>query len=94
MKRLIVAVRDRASDSYGAPFMVVARGQAIRSFSDEVNRSASDNPLYQHPEDFDLYELGTFDDSTGLYETGVPQMIAIGKDVVIRDEKPVLRAVN
>ena len=32
---------------------------------DEVNREAADNNLFNHPDDFDLYEIGTFDDSTG-----------------------------
>lgn len=86
MIRIVVAVRDRASDTFGNPFYVVSRGQAIRSFSDEVNRSASDNMLFQHPEDFDLYVLGSFDDDTGMFDTGVPEMIAIGKDLRI-DER-------
>lgn len=84
MKRVVCAVRDRASDTFGSPFYVVARGQAIRNFADEINRSAADNQLYMHPEDFDLYELGFYDDDTGLFETGVPKQIAIGKDLVVK----------
>jgi hypothetical protein len=86
MRRLVVAVRDRASDTFGQPFYVVARGQAIRSFSDEINRVAQDNPLNAHPDDFDLYELGTYEDSTGMFETGVPVMVAVGKDLVTRED--------
>ena len=93
MKRIVVAVRDRAADTFGSPFYVVAIGQAIRSFSDEVNRRADDNQLFQHPEDFDLYELGVFDDSTGLFETGVPRQAAVGKDLRVREDFP-LRAVQ
>lgn len=84
MKRIVMAVRDRAADTYGSPFFVVAVGQGVRSFSDEVNRAAPDNQLYMHPEDFDLYELGSFDDSSGTFETDVPRMRAIGKDVSIK----------
>lgn len=84
MKRIVLAVRDRASDTFGSPFYSVARGQAIRSFSDEINRNVSDNQLWMHPEDFDLYVLGSFDDSTGLFDVGVPQMIAVGKDLKIK----------
>jgi len=85
MKRIVMAVRDRATDSFGSPFYVVARGQAIRSFSDEVNRAAPDNGLYAHPEDYDLYELGEFDDDTGLFATGSPKQIAIGKDLRVKE---------
>lgn len=37
----------------------------IRSFADEVNRNAEDNPYNKHPEDYALYALGTFNDQTG-----------------------------
>lgn len=84
MKRYVFSVRDRASDTYGSPFLTVARGQAIRSFSDEVNRKDEGNQLFRHPEDFDLYELGEFDDSTGLFATGVPKQVAVGKDLVLK----------
>lgn len=88
MKYLVFAVRDRAADAFGTPQYNVARGSAIRSFSDAIN-SGSD-ALANHPEDFDLYELGSFDDRVGLFETGVPQMIAVGKD--LRVEKGVGQA--
>lgn len=81
MKYIVVSVRDRAADAYGRPFFVAALGQAIRSFTDEVNKKGPDNTIGSHPEDFDLYHLGTFDDATGTFECGTPRQIAIGKDV-------------
>jgi len=80
----VCSVRDRAVDSYGNPFFVQAVGQAVRSFSDEINRRADDNQLNKHPEDFDLYTLGTFNSDTGLFDTGVPRQIAVGKDVFLK----------
>jgi hypothetical protein len=77
----IFCVRDRATDQYGNPMFLVSRGQAIRSFSDEINRAAADNQLYQHPEDFDLYELGSYNTDSGLFDTGVADMVCIGKNV-------------
>ena len=61
----IVAVKDRAADAFMRPFFVPTPNMAIRSFMDEVNRDSSDNQLFVHPDDFDLYEIGIFDDSTG-----------------------------
>lgn len=75
------SVRDRQADSFANPMFLLAAGQAIRSFSDEVNRSAPDNPLYHHPDDFDLYCLGQFDTSTGLFSALSPEQIAIGKNL-------------
>lgn len=81
MKLFIACVRDRATDQFGNPMFLVNAGQAIRSFSDEVNRKADDNQLFRHSDDFDLYELGVYDTDSGLFETGVPKMISIGKSV-------------
>ena len=51
-----------------------------------VNRESEDNQLYKHPDDFQLYYLGTFDDNTGGFDLlASPKMIARAKDVMIRD---------
>ena len=67
MKMVICSIRDSAADAYGRPFFLPSVGVAIRSFTDEVNRPSEDNQIYQHPEDFDLFELGEFDDTTGRF---------------------------
>lgn len=78
------SVRDRASVSFGNPMFIPSRGQALRSFSDEVNRVDANNILNTHPEDFDLFYLGDFDTNTGQFASLVnPEQIAVGKDVVI-----------
>ena len=84
MKMIVCSVKDRAAEAFARPMFVNSVGIAIRSFSDEVNRSADDNQLYNHSDDFDLYELGEFDDSTGLFQLlDVPKTIALGKQVKI-----------
>lgn len=82
MRLKVVAIRDRAADVYGQPAFVAAIGSAIRGFSDEVN--GKDGMLSQHPEDFDLYHLGEYDDATGMFtQDERPKQIAIGKDLKI-----------
>lgn len=82
-KFVVCAVRDRAVDGFGIPIFVPSEGAAIRSFADEVNRKES--AMAQHPEDYDLYFLGLFDDGSGQFgvddERG-PRQIAIGKSLV------------
>lgn len=81
---VIVAVRDRAVDAFSRPFFVPTVGAAVRSFRDEVNKP--DSPMYAHPEDYDLYEIGRFEDNTGeLVPLDRPRQVAIGKDC---KEKP------
>jgi len=61
---------------------VPSTGVAIRSFSDEINRSDADNQLYNHPDDFDLYTFGDFDDTTGLFNLfEQPKLLSLGKQV-------------
>lgn len=82
MNLILCSVKDRAADAYGRPMFVPSTGVAIRSFSDEVNRAADDNQLYNHPDDFDLYEFGIFDDNTGVFQIyEQPKLLSLGKQV-------------
>lgn len=84
MIQFIVSVKDRCANAFGRPFFVPSVGLAIRSFSDEVNRSADDNQMNRHPEDFDLYELGTYDDESGIiYCHSSPVELAQAKQVKV-----------
>ncbi len=87
MKLVLCTVKDRAADAYGRPMFVPSVGVAIRSFSDEVNRDDTENQLNRHPDDFDLYELGEFDDNTGLFALyEQPKLLSLGKQVKISKE--------
>jgi hypothetical protein len=84
MKLILCSVKDRAADAYGRPMFVPSSGVAIRSFSDEINRNADDNQLYNHPDDFDLYEFGVFDDNSGNFDIyDQPKLLSLGKQVKI-----------
>ena len=80
----VVVVRDRAADVFGQPTFTTALGMAVRSFADTVNTPDKDNVIAKHPEDFDLYSIGTYNDRTAKFEfePDGPRMIAVGKDCV------------
>jgi hypothetical protein len=84
MNLKVFAVRDRATVQFGTPMFLVSDGQAIRSFGDEVNRKSADNNLNAHPEDFDLYKLGSYDTETGLFVCSVPVQILAGKQALLQ----------
>jgi hypothetical protein len=68
MKKMFVA-RDSKAEAFGEPFFASATGIAIRSFSDEANgRGGQRSAVAAHPEDFFLYEIGTYDESSGTVE--------------------------
>jgi len=58
------------------PFYFKTAGQATRAFEESCN-----DPQHQfnkHPEDFTLFELGTYDDNTAAFESGATPY-ALGK---------------
>jgi len=69
MKLQIIAIRDIKADCYGQPNFVASIGAAIRSFGDECQREDQNNMLWKHPEDFELYHLGEYDDSCGEFSS-------------------------
>lgn len=80
MKYVVTVVRDSAAVVYGVPMFMGSKGQAIRSFSDEVQRDAADNMLFKHPEDFELYALGEYDDASAEFRCDVPVLLIRGID--------------
>lgn len=84
MIHYVIATRDSASQAFGLPFFVPAVGLAVRAFTDEVNREGSEKDLARHPDDFELYQLGVFNDATGQFDADSPKLLARGKDVAVR----------
>lgn len=94
MKHIICAVKDTAAQTFGRSFPTPHANAAIRSFTDEVNRPGTNdaqNDLFSHPDDFELYELGYYDDQLGAlipHKDG-PQLLVRAKDLTQRtDTKP------
>lgn len=76
MKMVMVCVRDAKAEIFMRPWFVNTTGQAIRTFSDEVNRSDKENTLFNHPSDFALYEVATFNDNDGSIQAlNIPRLL-------------------
>lgn len=88
MSQLVVCtVLDMVAKQYGRPFFTVSTGSAIRGFSDEVNTPHEQSVLYKHPNDFQLYCIGTWDDETGRFTLDdVPSLLVSGSQVRVREE--------
>lgn len=86
MKQTVVAIRDRVAEAFSRPVFVASAGLAVRSFMDEV-RNPEAGDVHKHPGDFDLYQLGVFDDSTGLFECDpVPMLLIKGSAATTSQE--------
>jgi len=68
MQSRILVVYDSKAEAYGRPFVVRSTGEGIRSFGDEINSGRDESQLSSHPEDFTLFEIGTWDDASGVIE--------------------------
>lgn len=77
----VCAVRDSAMQAYSRPMFVPAPGIAVRSFTDEVNRQDKDNQLFNHPDDFELWFLGRWDEESGMFIDPEIRCLARAKDV-------------
>lgn len=82
MKHVIVSCKDVVAGMFMRPSFSPAAAVAVRGFRDEVNRRAEDNMLFRHPGDFELYELGTFDDVEGKFELAIPRLLVRARDLV------------
>lgn len=70
----LIAVYDIKAQIYGKPVCAQSHASAIRSFGDAVN---DQNTEYnKHPEDFILFAIGQYDDSTGNFEQDKPKELA------------------
>lgn len=84
MMQKMFSVRDSKAMAFLQPFFSSANGSAIRAFIDAVNDKST--PLAKHPEDYILYEIGCFDDTTGEIIGLTPlKMLGVGSDFVVRD---------
>jgi len=79
MKIMAYSVFDKAVDSFLPPFFVPAKGAAIRSFTDALRDPQ--HPFAKHHEDYVLYEVGVFDDQSGLLVTQEPVRVIGGLEV-------------
>lgn len=84
MRYVIVGVRDLVADCFMPPNYAQSCAAAIRAFGDQVNRKEVGNLLAQHPADFELYELGSWDDQASDWEIfPKPRRLALARDLVV-----------
>lgn len=66
MKLKVFAIYDTKVGAYMQPFHMQTAGQALRAWEDSCQDQSTQ--FAKHPSDFQLFEIGTYDESTGTYE--------------------------
>lgn len=71
MLHIVLSIRDIKTDTYFQPQFVKSLGGFIRQLADEINSPQQPNSLAdtmsKHPEDFEVYRLGTWEDQDGAW---------------------------
>lgn len=79
----ILVVKDRAIDVYNQPFTQTTVAQGVRGFTDEINSDPTRSGVAQHPDDYDLYVIGYYDEQGGTIKPlEAPELVVRGKDLI------------
>lgn len=81
----VYAIYDSAAHVFTAPTIDMSDASAVRSFQQAIANSGS--LMNFKPDDFSLYQVGTFDVETGELEPcNPPSRLIVGSDVDYRKE--------
>lgn len=82
MKTQILVIRDIKLDCFGQPQACASIGVGARAFSDAINNPERNTDMSKHPEDFELWHIGEYDDATATIVPISPQFITKGSNNV------------
>lgn len=82
MKLNAYAIYDMAAVAYMRPFFLQTDAQAERMFTDLA--IDADHPVGQHPGDYSLIRIGSFNDSNGQFEDASNETVCTGLEAVAR----------
>lgn len=80
--QFMFAFCDVKAAAFGPPFLANTKGEAMRTFDHLVNDNGKGSMISQYPEDFILYQLGSFNMSKGTVIPNVIEHVAKGIDFV------------
>lgn len=80
-----LAIHDKKAELFSMPIFVQAVGQGVRSFADTVNDGKSE--YARHPEDYTLFDIGSYDDVKGQLVSIVPVSLGNGVTFVTGDPR-------
>lgn len=66
MQLKIYSIRDGKGEVYNTPFFQKTHGEAERTFRELANDQKS--MIFKYPDDYDLYFIGSYDDTTGVIQ--------------------------
>jgi len=88
MNQKIFTIFDSKAHAYLLPFFLPEQDMAMRTFLDCVN---DDNHQFgKHPEDYTLFNIGSWDDEKAKFLTNNPISLGNGLEFVNKEKQPQL----
>jgi len=84
MKYHIFTIYDSKAKAYLVPFFLHQDGMALRVFADCVNDTT--HQFGKHPEDYILFNIGSWEDDKAIFKTTIPMALATGIELVNPEE--------
>jgi hypothetical protein len=82
----VFSIFDSKVGAYMKPVFVISKGEIIRSFQEAVNDKSGNSNLAKYPQDFTLFEIGEFDDSSAAFNLhATPLSIGVGVEFLNKD---------
>lgn len=75
---LVCAIMDSKVSAFSPPMYFRTKGEAVRAFLDALKDTGT--VLSKHPRDYQLFLLGTFDDSSGLLSPVTAELLMAGEE--------------
>ncbi len=80
MKHCMFSIFDEKALAYLPPFILPTVEMAVRTFGDCVN--SDDHQFGAHPQDYTLFQIGSFDDSIGQFVDSGRHVVHNGVELV------------
>jgi len=83
MLMVVVSIRDAKSKLFSQPMFFTTAAVAVRAFGDACK---GESDYARHPEDYSLWLLGSFEDTTGRFELGLdlsPEILIQAVNLVV-----------
>lgn len=82
MKLVMSCVWDVKGEVFSQPWFHSTPAAAVRTFNDLVNSPERGGMMNSHPEDYQLFQMGEWDDNSGKFSTlDIPKHLVSGSSI-------------
>lgn len=89
MRSMLYSIHDTVAGVFMSPFVARSRVDAMRQIAaSKASPDVASTPVASKPHDFALYELGSYDDESGVITPAVPAVRLASVGDIWADSQP------